>query len=198
LEGIDLIRDRILEQAREKADEINDRTKAQRDEIMAAAEQECLQIKADSVVKTKARVDAILNRARSLAAMESRKFELQKRQNQIDLIIERALKKACSLPAEQKLELYCAMIEKSGAENGEITLSEADAGLADALQTRLGTGFTVAGTNGKFNGGLILGRGKIEDNLTFDLIVRNQRPQLSAVAAEALAQAALESGKEQI
>lgn len=197
MEGLKSIQDRILEQANEKAAEIADITRSQREEILSAAENECHQIRSAAEKKAQAQVEAILNRARSMAAMESRKHDLQKRQQLIDKVLDRALVLVNTMAAAEKLDLYTKMINRLNVSGGEITLSDTDAGIADSLVTRLGNGFSIKSTSGKFNGGLILGRGKIEDNLTFDLIIRNLRPQLSAAAAKALPQDIFEGGKEQ-
>jgi len=54
--------------------------------------------------------------------------------------------------------------------------------MQDVVQA-LGKDWQLAQEPGPFSGGLVLARGRIVENLTFDLLVRNLRPQLAALAA---------------
>lgn len=195
MDGLQLIQDRILEQAQEKAAEIAAKAQEQSQSIISQAQIEHDRYLADAAEKTKAQTEAMLNRASSLASMEKRKNNLQRRQRLIDRVIDQALLKVCGSSEADKLELYISLIEKTGAKNGIITLSQADQAIGNELIKRLKGDFSLADKPGSFSGGLILRRDRIEDNLTFDLIVRNQRPQLSAAAAEALPENVI-AGKE--
>lgn len=195
MDGLQLIQDRILEQAQEKAAEIAAKAQEQSQSIISQAQIEHDRYLADAAEKTKAQTEAMLNRASSLASMEKRKNNLQRRQRLIDRVIDQALLKVCSSSTADKLELYISLIEKTGAKDGIITLSQADQAIGNELIKRLKGDFSLADKPGSFSGGLILRRDRIEDNLTFDLIVRNQRPQLSAAAAEALPENVI-AGKE--
>jgi V/A-type H+-transporting ATPase subunit E len=196
LDGLKKIQDRILEQAQDKAAEIAARAQEQCESIIEQAQLEQNRILSETRAKAQAQADAVLNRARSLAAMEKRKNILQKKQKLIDRVIDQALIQVCSMPADKKLELYESMIRRTGAINGVITLSADDLPLGGQLISKLGSGFELSDIPGSFAGGLVLLRGRIEDNLTFDLIVRNHRPQLSATAASALSATAALSDEE--
>lgn len=195
MDGLQLIQDRILEQAQEKAAEIAAKAQEQSQSIISQAQIEHDRYLADAAEKTKAQTEAMLNRASSLASMEKRKNNLQRRQRLIDRVIDQALLKVCGSSAADKLELYISLIEITGAKNGIITLSQSDQAIGNELIKRLKGDFSLGDKPGSFSGGLILRRDRIEDNLTFDLIVRNQRPQLSAAAAEALPENVI-AGKE--
>ena len=186
MDGLKSIQDRILEQAREKAEEIETASLEQCNEIIKEAEAECAAILSEAREKADAQAQAMINRARSLAAMEERKNNLQQRQKLIDTVLGKALENVCKLSSDKKLELYKSMINTVGAEKGIITLASKDLALAESLINSIGQSFEISDKAGIFAGGLILRRDKIEDNLTFDLIVRNNRPQLSALAAKAL------------
>lgn len=186
MDGLQLIQDRILEQARDKAAEVSAKAQEQCQAIIDQAQTEHKRYLAEAADKTKAQTEAMLNRATSLASMEKRKNNLQRRQRLIDRVIDQALLKVCGSSAADKLELYTSLVDKTGAKNGIITLAPADQAIGKDLINRLNGDFSLADQPGSFSGGLILRRDRIEDNLTFDLIVRNQRPQLSAAAAEAL------------
>lgn len=186
MDGLQLIQDRILEQARENAAEITARAQKQCQSIIDQAQAERDRYLAEAADKTKAQTEAMLNRATSLASMEKRKRNLQRRQRLIDRVIDQALAGVCNSSTSDKLKLYGSLINKTGAKDGVITLSAADQSIGKDLISKLDGDFSLADDPGTFAGGLVLRRDRIEDNLTFDLIIRNQRPQLSAAAAEAL------------
>ncbi|NLW10803.1 MAG: hypothetical protein GX028_02150 [Clostridiaceae bacterium] len=196
MDGLQLIQDRILEQAREKAAEITAKAQEQSQAVIEQAQSERDRYLAESSDKTKAQTEAMLNRAASLASMEKRKNNLQRRQRLIDRVIDQALSKVCNIPAAEKLELYSSLINMTGARGGIITLSSVDQSIGNELISKLDGDFSLADKSGSFAGGLILRRDRIEDNLTFDLIVRNQRPQLSAAAARALPENVIAADKE--
>ncbi len=110
MDGLQLIQDRILEQARETAAEITAKAQEQSQAVIEQAQSERDRYLAESSDKTKAQTEAMLNRAASLASMEKRKNNLQRRQRLIDRVIDQALSKVCNIPAAEKLELYSSLI----------------------------------------------------------------------------------------
>ncbi|NCB00526.1 MAG: hypothetical protein EOM70_14270, partial [Clostridia bacterium] len=126
---------------------------------------------------------AIINRASSQAALESRRVLLSARQSLIDDVILEATSQLGQLSAPEKKDLYVRMIQATGATGGLLTSNAADLSLMQEVVDALGKDWQLSAEPGSFSGGLILSRGRIEENLTFDLLVRNLRPQLAALAA---------------
>ena len=186
MNGLEAIQDRILSEAREKADRITEQAQAQCAEILAAAQQEKEQILAAAQESSRHQAEATVKRAASAAALESRRTLLQARQDQLDKILDRALVILGQLTDEQKLALYRDLLFQTGASGGEITLAARDAALGARLLSSLTGAFTLADQGGQFPGGLILKRGPIEDNLTFERLMAINRPQLIKQADEIL------------
>jgi hypothetical protein len=65
-------------------------------------------------------------------------------------------------------------------------LPEVDQELGPSLLGQLGDKFTLASAAGNFRAGLVVRQGRIEDNLTYDLAIRNSRAELAQLAAELL------------
>lgn len=186
MNGLEAIQDRILSEAREKADRIIEQAQAQCAEIMAAAQAQKDQILAAARENTSRQAEAVVLRASSAAALESRRTLLQARQDQLDRVLERALEILSQLPADEKLAFYRDLITLTGATSGEIALAADDAKLGAALLADRAGSFTLAPQPGNFRGGLILRRGPIEDNLTFERLIAINRPQLVKLADEVL------------
>lgn len=186
MNGLEAIQERIISEAREKADRITEQAQAQCAEVLAAAQQEKEQILAAAQESSRRQSEAIIKRAASAAALESRRTLLQARQDQLDKVLDRALAILGQMTAEQKLTLYRDLLLQTGAVNGEITLAAGDSALGARLLASLSGSFTLADQSGQFLGGLILKHGPIEDNLTFERLMAINRPQLIKLADEIL------------
>ena len=187
MNGLQAIQDRILTEARERADQITGQAQASCAVILAAARTEAEQLLAQARQSAANQAGETLTRARSAAAMQQRKADLQSRQELIDQVLARAIERLGQLPPERKIDLYRQLLRQTQAEAGEIELAAADLRLAGRLLEGLGGSLTIAGTAGSFTGGLILRRGLIEDNLTFERLAAIKRPDLVQLAAAALA-----------
>ncbi len=187
MNGLQAIQDRILTEARERADQITGQAQASCAVILAAARTEAEQLLAQARQSAANQAGETLTRARSAAAMQQRKADLQSRQELIDQVLARAIERLGQLPPERKIDLYRQLLRQTQAEAGEIELAAADLPLAGRLLEGLGGSLTIAGTAGSFTGGLILRRGLIEDNLTFERLAAIKRPDLVQLAAAALA-----------
>lgn len=183
MDGIEAIVEHILADAREKAAQIEAGTAEQIDQIKTQADQACATIQHDADHKGQQAAAAVINRASSQAALESRRVLLEARQSLIDEVIVEATRQLGELSVPEKKELYARMIQATGASGGTVTANAADQVLMQEVVNALGKEWTLSGDPGAFSGGLILSRGRIEENLTFDLLVRNLRPQLAALAA---------------
>jgi V/A-type H+-transporting ATPase subunit E len=187
LDGLQAIVERILAEARDKAGEIAAQAQARCDGILSDAKAQADVILSDGQKQADIQAQALITRAKSAAALESRKKILGTRQEMIDRVFGQALRSLASLPAQEKLDFYQQLIIGTGAEDGEIVLAAADQLLGRDLLARLPGRFTLSSEAGACSGGLILRRGLIEDNLTFERLIDVQRPRLVNLAADLLA-----------
>jgi vacuolar-type H+-ATPase subunit E/Vma4 len=183
VDGIESIVDHILNQAREKIALVEASSSEQLAEIERQSAEACEAAARQIEAKAQAQADAVLNRATSQAALETRRTLLETRQKVIDEVLLAALDELCQLESQAKADLYAGLIASTGATHGQITVNEQDRGLMAELLPKLPGQFELAEAAGRFAGGILLRRGRIEENLTFDLLLRNQRPQLAALAA---------------
>ena len=186
MEGLDNIIARINADARATAARIEAEAEEKATGMIAAAETTADEILENSRTRTKEDAANILARGESLVRSEHRKDNLQKRQLQVEDLIEAALDKLASDPAEEKVDRYLQMIKSRELTGGEIMLPEVDQELGPSLLGQLGDKFTLASAAGNFRAGLVVRQGRIEDNLTYDLAIRNSRAELAQLAAELL------------
>ena len=195
--GLDAIIEAILEEARKKAQEIAERAEEQAGNIRREGEEEAERLRSSMASAAEADAEALLSRARSAASLAARRTRLEARQTRISDFVDQALERLSSLPDEKKIELYARFLE-AGRGGETVVFSDRDrtsgvaqASLARAEEVRKDRGlpradWTVDSTPGAFSGGLVLRRGRIEENLTFELIVQQARVELETYAASLL------------
>ena len=185
MNGLQAIRERIMEEARNTATQISEQADQQVTDILSAAETDKAQLLADATQKGKAQAESLLARARSTVAMENRKSSLRSRQDMIDRAIGQATEQVRRLPDESKVDYYRSLISSSSIKDGDIVLSAEDRHMADKLLEG-NSGLSLSEEIGEFNGGLVIRRGLVEDNLTLAILVTNIRPELVRLAADTL------------
>lgn len=186
MEGLEAIKLRILADAREEADAILRQARETAAELKEKNDQAAAQLLAEARQTGKARAEAVVSRARSLAALDQRKTLLGARQELVDETIRLALERLTALEPERKLALYQALIEQSGMAEGEVILSRQDQMLGPRLLLQSRRQISVSEQAGDFAGGLVIRSGLIEENLTFETMIKNDRPVLVRLAADIL------------
>lgn len=185
MDKINNIIDIILSEAQNEADQILlkvdqsiAKSKSEND-----AEIEMIKLLAEGEIATEK--EAISLKTESLIETRSRQQRLAQRQQLISEVIELALKKFDDLSDQSKVELYAKTIRSRGVEAGEICLNRNEQELLKPLLSGLNSNF-VAGEIVDISGGLIIKHNRIEENLSLDLIIRDNRPSLSVIVAGVL------------
>lgn len=185
MDKINKIIEVILSEAQDQADQIlqkADQDIAQkRSEIEAkiekinllteqeiGSEQEIIQIRTESLIENRLRQE-----------------KLEQRQRLITEVIDLALNKFNLQSEQEKIKLYSDLIKAKDIKSGEICLNKAEQSLLDSLLSELGPGFS-AGEIVDILGGMIIKHDRIEENLSLDLIVRDNRARLSVIVANEL------------
>lgn len=206
MNGLDAILETILAEARAEADEIVAAAQTRADAIRAqgarAADEHA------RAMATAAANEAVAIRARgeSSAAMAGRRIMLESRRRTVTGLVDQALASLASWPEAEKVRLYADFLGQArGGETvicnaADLATGVAARAMAAAAATRAADGqppieLTLAEQAGDFVGGLILQRGRIEDNLTFEMLTRQSREALEALAAAHVAQPTVESEK---
>lgn len=183
MDGIETIIEHILAEARGKVVQIEAASAEQVAQIESETSTDCAMIRQTADHKGQQAAATLMNRASSQAALESRRAILEARQSLIDEVIQDSTRQLSQLSDLEKKDLYGRMIQSTGATGGILTVNARDRALMETVVAALGQGWSLSVESGTFSGGFILSRGRIEENLTFDLLVRNLRPQLAALAA---------------
>lgn len=187
--GTDKIKQKILEDARAKAADIEAQAQQEADEIIEQAQKEAAVKSADALKKAETDGQEIYRRLLSVAALEGRKEILRAKQDMVDSAFQLALDKIINLPDHEYQKLVEDMIVNAATKgNGEILLSERDkkrmsgkflANINKRVKNKgIGGSFTMSNDSIKTAGGFILKFGDMEINSTFEILFEMIRPEL--------------------
>lgn len=186
MEGIERIKNHILADADDAVDVITDEARAFVSKELGEGECQREAILAEAVERAEHDANLLVKRGQSVADADRRKRELENKQELADSVIDRALELLHNQPPEDRVRRYASWIGELGLEGGVITLSAAEqTELADDLLKVLPEGrFSIDETPGDFLGGVVITHGRIRDNLTYDLTVRDHRQELARIVLE--------------
>lgn len=183
MEGAERIINKILDDARVKAENNIEQAKKQADSIIDAAEKEAEKKKAEILDNAAKDASETKKRLIAVAELEIRKIKLKAKQELITRVFEQVVETLNSLPAERYKEMISNMIVNS-AKTGdeEILLSRRDKervgndiiGIVNAkLRERgLRSNMKISGDTVDIKGGFVLRSENIEFNNSFEAIIR--------------------------
>ena len=197
MNGLDAIIESILADAREQADAILASAAAEAEAIRRQAADEAETLLRSMEAAADAEAGILRSRAESSAAMAARRVVLDARRRAVVDVVDRAVTTLAGLPAAEKIRLYADFLRSArGGEtivfsSGDLTSGIGAKAVEAALQARASDGLppvrlTVSDVPGQFLGGLVMRRGLIEDNLTFEMLTRQSREDLETYAATLL------------
>ncbi len=190
VEGIERIKNHILAEAARTVQSIEEELRQLVERETLECEKQCRIILAEAKERADHDAELLVKRGESIADAERRKRDLAGKQEIVDEVIARALRKLSQEPPETRIARYAGWIRALNIEGGVITLSAHEkTALGDALLRVLPGGeFSISEKEGDFSGGLMVAHGRIEDNLTYDLVVRDHRPELARLTFDKLEQ----------
>jgi len=188
VEGIERIKNHILAEADRTVRSIEEESRQLVEKETLECERECQKILAEAKERADHDADLLVKRGESIADAERRKRDLAGKQEIVDEVIMRALDKLLQEPPEKRVARYADWIHALNIGEGVITLSANEkTALGGALLKALPGGrFSIAEEEGDFTGGLMVAHGRVQDNLTYDLAVRDHRPELARLAFDKL------------
>ena len=196
MEGLDAIKKRILADAREETHEIERQSEKVISDMMKQSQAECEKILSDAQKSAESSADVLLNRAESLTALEQRKTILGARQSLIEKVLDQTLGSLQQLSLSEKEAFYTRLIRQSGLDRGQIVLNKPDRVLGELLVKSCGGTMSVDPQPGSFAGGLIIRQNLIEENLTFETLLKNNRSKWIKLAADVLFDSKKSAGTE--
>ena len=182
MDGLDRLLQSIEDEADSRIADIRDEAKRYAEQIIADAEAHGRSILDSENVRAKLDAEQMIARAESLMRADQRKADLGRRQGDGDRPSREALDTLRRKSRDERVTLYAGIIRSRGLAPGEIVLGAGDQDIGQALLARLPEGFTLAAESGAFDGGFVVRRGSIEENMTYELAVRNNRPELAQLA----------------
>lgn len=182
------ILDKIMSDAREKADAYTAEQSEKAAKITADAEAKCAEYRSDFERETRAQVADILSRSMTVAELDAKKQLLAAKVNVLDRVFERALEKLTALSDKNMKKLLVNML--GNAEDGDtVTLSAAAKDVLSgedvakyAAKKRIK--LSLSNEYGDFAGGMILSGGGVDKNLTFEVEIAALRESLETEIAK--------------
>lgn len=182
MDNLDKLLELIQSETSEQIDVLKADDERYRERLFQEAEAQRQSILAEAVKRAEKDAEQLIARASSMARADRRKADLAAKQSDVARLIELALKQLVTKPKDDRITLYAGIIRNGAIAPGELILGKNDQDIADALLSKLPDGFTTSKEVGDFQGGFVVRRGAIEENFTYDLIVRNHRPELAQLA----------------
>ena len=173
--------DRILAEAKERADEIHAQAEAQ-----AEAERVALTVRNEKVAAERE------ERLVGAAQMEAKKIVLAARQEQLEKVYAKALETLCSMPDEQYTKTLATLLEKAAPDGKGSVIFAPDvkerigAATVALANEKLKGSLTLAEETRPMQGGFILSKGNVEVNCTFETLVRLQKAETAGAVLKKL------------
>ncbi|MFW6381410.1 MAG: V-type ATP synthase subunit E [Bacillota bacterium] len=196
MEGIDRIKERILKDARQQADQELEEAEDQAEQIKVRADKDAGSRKEELVTRAETEAEDTRERIISMAELEMRKKRLATKQEMIQKAFDKALERLKNLDAEEYEDLLIGMILdnlESGQE--EIILSPHDREqLSDKFLDKLQQAadrelnLKLAEETREIEGGFILSGEGIESNNSFESLIRIEKSEIETKIAELLFQ----------
>lgn len=192
MNGLEKINQRIRQDGSDEVAAIQAEAEGRVRSIRADYRAQIAQLEAEAAERRARTVAERLERLGGSADMERRQLLLAAKQGCIDEAFARAARALENLPRQD----YVALLARLAAENGngdeELVLSAADrdavgpAVVAAANALKPGAAFTLSSENRDLGGGLVLKRGLVEVNCTFDTRLRQLRQEMATDVAQIL------------
>ena len=186
--GTEAIINKIIADAKAKADSILEQAKVDSQAILDNAQLKCDENSKALQDKKQSLVDEAISRKKTVAELDVKKIILKAKKDAIDQAFSLAKDDLLNLSSAKYLKLVTNMI-KAYCEDGDvITIAEADkkvitAKLVKDIASEKGIKLTLSKDYGDFLGGVILSNNGVDKNLTFDVELKVLREELETTIA---------------
>ena len=194
---LDKLIERILGDAREKAQGITDKARKQSEEIISEAEVEAEQTYEKNVDSARHAAEDEKRQRVTMASLDARKAVLAEKQGLIEEVFDRALEAIADLPPEQYTEMMVRrLLGVAGEQDGELIMSPRDrertgpdvvsrANSALEAEGKKGRA-TLSGDTRDIAGGFIFRSGGVEVNSSLESEISSRREELESKIVEIL------------
>lgn len=180
--------DKILSDARLKADAIIGDAKNKADEIIMDATEACKGYINDGKADTDKAVLELEARAKTVAELDARKLQLSAKAKILDKIFARTLDKLKNLDKERYATLIFAMLQN--AEDGdEVVISQREKDIVtkqslEKFASEKGITLTLCEKLGDFDGGIVIKSKGVDKNFTLDVETQLLKEELETQIAK--------------
>lgn len=192
MNGLEKINQRIRQDGSDEVAAIQAEAEGRVRSIRADFRAQIVQMEAEAAERRARTVAERLERLGGSAEMECRQMLLAAKQDCIDEAFARAAKALRDLPRQDYVALLARLAAENGSGDEELVLSAADrdtvgpAVVAAANALKPGAAFTLSSESRDLGGGLVLKRGLVEVNCTFDTRLRQLRQEMATDVAQIL------------
>lgn len=195
--GVEALQERIRQRAEEEAQAVKAEAQKQAADIIAKAKAKAERERAAILAKAKEDASERKRRTLAVAAMQARRLELKAKEELIDEAFSLAIKNLRQLPEEKYQQLLMPIL-LSAVETGteQVIVAPHDKERLDAnfiaaanreLKARGKVGnLTLSPETRPIEGGFILSAGGVENNYSFELILKLSRDELEQEVAAVL------------
>ncbi len=180
--------DKILSDARIKADAIIGEANEKADSIIAQAAEVCKAYIYNSKSETDAKALDIETRSKTVAELDAKKLQLAAKTQIINMVFDRALDKLRNLDTERYRALVFAMLENAvDGDTVVISQREKDIVTKDALNEfakQRGIKLKLADEFGNFDGGIVIKSRGVDKNFTFEVEIQLLKEELETQVAK--------------
>ncbi|MCG0276203.1 MAG: V-type ATP synthase subunit E [Thermosediminibacteraceae bacterium] len=197
MQGIEKIKERIMEEASEEKNRIIERAKKEAAEILEKAKKKAAELEAIAEERANKAAAEEKRKILSMAELEEKKRYLEAKQALIEEAFAEAENKLCNLDAQNYKDLIYRMILAAAVDgNEEIIISEADKdkitpeflSMVNEVLKKQGKAGNIRFSEEKrpIKGGFILKSAAVEINCTFDYLLKALREELETEVARIL------------
>ena len=192
MNGLEKINQRIRQDGSDEIAAIQAEAEGRVRSIRADFRAQIVQMEAEAAERRARTVAERLERLGGSAEMERRQLLLAAKQGCIDEAFARAAQALRDLPRQDYVALLARLAAENGSGDEELVLSAADRdavgpAVVDAANAlKPGAAFTLSSESRDLGGGLVLKRGLVEVNCTFNTRLRQLRQEMATDVAQIL------------
>lgn len=188
--GSEAIINKIISDAKENADVTLKAADKRAEEIIAAAKVNAEEYLGKERTASEEAARLIVERRKTVAALDAKKIALKARQELIDECFEEAENKILSLGKEEYLAFVGKLVEENAEDGDLLVLSSEekyiDNAFVEALSEKLGKKLGISDEKETYVGGIVLRSSSCDKNLTLKALLRSVREDKEKEIADIL------------
>ena len=185
MDGFDKLKETLLESARGEAEAILASATAAVAVIGKQNADKIWLLKERAAKEQEALEEANQRRDAALNTLESRRTDLNARQELLDEVLRETLKELVALPDARKKAYYEKLLKSSASPETTVVCAEADLALVKEVLQSASLDLAVE-TDAKITGGLIFKTDRVWEDLSYESTLRTRRDEYIEIAADIL------------